>query len=127
MITSLFKKRPSKYNNNVATSGGDVSQVTREVLREGLLMKRGEVIKNWKERHFVLTSSTFEYFEPITKEPLGFILLSNAKLTKCDDELFNKKNCFQIVTKNRTLYVVADSDRSLKGILLNFQCSVQIG
>lgn len=37
--------------------------MSRQVLKEGSLLKRGKVNKQWKERHFVVDSKFAHYFQ----------------------------------------------------------------
>lgn len=75
---------------------------------------------NWKERVFVLTPKTLNYFEGNYEKRgkcRGSIALSSVKAVECvDDTVFDqdKRNCFQVVYDDLVLYISANGDEERK-------------
>lgn len=95
-------------------------------LRVSVMWKRAQGKKkvlssvNWKERVFVLTPKTLNYFEGTCEKRgkcKGSISLSSVKAVEfVDNTAFNqdKRNCFQVVYDDLVLYVNANSENDRK-------------
>lgn len=75
---------------------------------EGALKKKGEIVKNWKTRDFILTQDSLEYYKPGDRTTcLGKIDLDNAKIQKVPE---NNKYVFSVSTPNRVYVLESDSE-----------------
>lgn len=65
--------------------------------KQGYLVKRGGIVKNWKKRWFVLRGNILYYYSaPDQKEPLGFIPLERSSVQAVPEAKFKKLFCFEI-------------------------------
>eukprot|EP01091_Cochliopodium_minus_P014288 TRINITY_DN481_c0_g1_i2.p1 TRINITY_DN481_c0_g1~~TRINITY_DN481_c0_g1_i2.p1 ORF type:complete len:660 (-),score=256.17 TRINITY_DN481_c0_g1_i2:22-2001(-) len=77
--------------------------------KKGFLIKRGEVVKNWKKRWFILLDnpqSLLYYKNEKEKVPAGVIDLKGSKIKEVDVSLYKKEFCFSLLpevsyTKNK--------------------------
>jgi hypothetical protein len=77
--------------------------------KEGYLIKQGKLIKNWKKRFFFVESNNL-YYAPSIKERYstkGMIPLEGAEISETN--IPQKQYAFQIKTKDRVFYLVAES------------------
>eukprot|EP01114_Cavostelium_apophysatum_P022806 TRINITY_DN8379_c0_g1_i1.p1 TRINITY_DN8379_c0_g1~~TRINITY_DN8379_c0_g1_i1.p1 ORF type:complete len:588 (-),score=142.77 TRINITY_DN8379_c0_g1_i1:130-1893(-) len=103
-------------------SNAEVHLVTKSpnsCLKEGYLLKRSGMVKNWKKRWFTLSGNTLAYYrEKGEQEPMGFILMDQAALALVDERKFSKPFCFEITDQNDTFtkwhksYILAASSKS---------------
>ncbi|XP_017777247.1 PREDICTED: GTPase-activating protein isoform X2 [Nicrophorus vespilloides] len=86
---------------------------TPVTLKEGIMIKRAQGRKrfgrkNFKQRYFKLTTHDLSYSKMKGREPLCQIPLSNIlAVERLQEKSFKMKNMFQIVQKERALYVQA--------------------
>lgn len=99
--------------------------------KEGFLTKKGNVVKNWKRRWFVLNGTVLSYYKKPKvlfisyifihdKDdfPAGQILVKDATHVDClSESLDNKSFCFVVKTPQREFYISADSGLSLFQLL----------
>jgi len=96
----LFTKTPDEKNsliNHITTIQS--KKISENVLKEGYLNKKGEVMHGWKQRYFVLTKTYLKYFEgsiESTREEKGSIL--RASITEVRRVKDNPKS-LEIVVK----------------------------
>ncbi|XP_057303591.1 dual adapter for phosphotyrosine and 3-phosphotyrosine and 3-phosphoinositide-like [Hydractinia symbiolongicarpus] len=82
--------------------------------KEGYLVKRGAIHKNWKKRWFVLQKNLLKYYSDRKDHtPIRSINLSEAEQVS-EDFCDNKRNCFRLVLPSRTFYFVAGSPEEIK-------------
>ena len=97
-------------------SGSDEIFFTPE--KEGFLLKRGETVKSWKKRWFLLQFPNLYYFSSsqISSNNLtGVIPLDTSVIMiKKQDKSINKVTQFQIETRTRTYYLRADTEEDLE-------------
>jgi len=96
----LYTKTPEE-RNSIITHLGTLKnkKITENVLKEGYLNKKGEVMHGLKQRYFVLTKSYLKYFEgsiESTRDERGSILRAN--ITEVRRVKGNPKE-FEIVAK----------------------------
>eukprot|EP00012_Vannella_robusta_P002403 CAMPEP_0206191106 /NCGR_PEP_ID=MMETSP0166-20121206/5164_1 /ASSEMBLY_ACC=CAM_ASM_000260 /TAXON_ID=95228 /ORGANISM="Vannella robusta, Strain DIVA3 518/3/11/1/6" /LENGTH=181 /DNA_ID=CAMNT_0053607345 /DNA_START=507 /DNA_END=1049 /DNA_ORIENTATION=+ len=82
------------------------------LIKHGWMKKKGDVVKNWKKRYFVLsmvsdTCAQLKYFvSPDTTLAKGVIDISSIMELTCEPG-----SCtIELVTQNRTFYCKAESD-----------------
>ncbi|CAO1421516.1 unnamed protein product [Diamesa serratosioi] len=82
--------------------------------KEGYLLKRGEVNKNFQKRWFVLKGNLLFYFaQKYDRDPLGMIILEGCRIEPAEEEI--EKYCFQIIFHgNRTYIVSADTQVAME-------------
>ena len=75
----------------------------------GYLLKRGDVVRNWKRRWFILTTEGFlEYYTSESdSKPLGTVLVSDRVIRLEDDS--SKLNAISIETPKRVYFICADT------------------
>eukprot|EP00794_Sanderia_malayensis_P017440 gene17440-19184_t len=79
--------------------------------KEGYLVKRGAIHKNWKKRWFTLQKNELKYFRiKGASKPIRTLNLENA-LDIREDDTMDKLNCFALVFPWRTFYFYAGSSR----------------
>ncbi|KAL9645922.1 hypothetical protein ABK040_001031 [Willaertia magna] len=84
------------------------------IYKEGYLLKRGKIIKNWKKRYFVYQDHYLFYYNNQSKKiKKGVINLFEAKIKECPNEFKNEINIFKIITKNRILYLKCDDSNMM--------------
>ncbi|KAL0478465.1 ankyrin repeat and pleckstrin domain-containing protein [Acrasis kona] len=73
-----------------------------EIIKEGYLIKEGNIRRNWKKRWFVLKRDSFRYFKDVRdlKNEKGSISLAGAEV---DDQMGEKKRIFCIAIKDKTV------------------------
>ncbi|ELP92715.1 hypothetical protein EIN_371170 [Entamoeba invadens IP1] len=78
-------------------------------VRAGWLVKQGGSWKSWKKRWCVLTPTGMIFYFKDKKDvnSLGCVDVNSASEVLVEDE--KKKNCFGIVTPNRTFFMAAES------------------
>ena len=93
--------------------------------REGYLVKRGGIVKNWKKRWFVVQYDQMSYF--VTKESKKpqkvWDLKTLLKVNECECE--NKKNTFCLVFVARTIYCVAPTSLEMEQWILFYQRKIE--
>lgn len=77
--------------------------------KEGFMMKRGAIRKNWKTRWFVLQKNYLKYYK---KKESGspirtFDLRKATEVSQCDID--GKENCFKLVLPSRTFFMCSQS------------------
>jgi len=89
------------------------------VTREGWLMKQGGKVKNWKRRWFVIRGNVMHYFSTEEAfrhglEPAGAIPLSGCSVVFAEEKM-KKQFCFEISTRFRNYFLVAENELDLAG------------
>eukprot|EP00735_Rhodelphis_limneticus_P014986 TRINITY_DN9112_c0_g1::TRINITY_DN9112_c0_g1_i1::g.18218::m.18218 TRINITY_DN9112_c0_g1::TRINITY_DN9112_c0_g1_i1::g.18218 ORF type:complete len:180 (+),score=11.67,sp/Q9ST43/PH1_ARATH/41.23/3e-26,PH/PF00169.24/4.8e-23,PH_11/PF15413.1/5.1e-08,PH_3/PF14593.1/1.3e-08,PH_9/PF15410.1/0.00014,PH_8/PF15409.1/0.0023,PH_6/PF15406.1/0.015,PH_6/PF15406.1/1.9e+03 TRINITY_DN9112_c0_g1_i1:30-542(+) len=86
--------------------------LTGKKLKEGWLTKQGGIIRNWKERWFILTDSQLVYFKDKDAiQPQALINLKQCTSIKGAEELLQKDYSFQLQTPDRTYFFLASSEQ----------------
>eukprot|EP01122_Echinamoeba_exundans_P008511 TRINITY_DN2831_c0_g1_i1.p1 TRINITY_DN2831_c0_g1~~TRINITY_DN2831_c0_g1_i1.p1 ORF type:complete len:499 (+),score=118.44 TRINITY_DN2831_c0_g1_i1:50-1546(+) len=85
--------------------------------KEGQLRKQGHVVKNWKDRWFVIKNDTMYYFKTkkdTVREPLGTIPLENCT-TNVDNLKIKKPYMFELVSPSieKTFYIQASTQEDM--------------
>lgn len=99
--------------SGATTSTETIQNDTPVLLKEGLMIKRAQGRKrfgrkNFKQRYFKLTTHDLSYSKSRHKEALCQIPLSNIlAVERLNEKSFKMKNMFQIIQKERALYVQA--------------------
>ena len=89
--------------------GGRVA--SKSTMKTGWLSKRGQLVKSWKTRYFVLNGGWLRYFdsESATNQR-GAISLKQVNIVDSVSGPWLKRSCcFQVVTFDRTYYISAPS------------------
>lgn len=90
------------------------SEAREGATKAGMMWKIGGVVKNWKHRFFVLSSSGLLYYYKDEKSdsPQGVIMLERS--TTGDGSEAQRKNAFSLITPLRTYLFSCDSEQDLK-------------
>ncbi|XP_032222069.2 pleckstrin homology domain-containing family A member 1 isoform X4 [Nematostella vectensis] len=101
----------SSFSESVAGTRGI------KVIKDGYLVKKGAVVKNWKKRYFKLDLVKFSYYEKDTdRDPIRTIPtvdISEARVSKIVDG-GTKEHMFEVVTPHRTFYLQAYTDADMQ-------------
>jgi len=103
--------------NNFATS---ISSAFINALKIGYMVKRGDKMKSWKKRWFVLTHDKLQYYKNQTSGESGEAALGELNFFVCSDlQLADPKElkrflCFSITTPGRIWYFSCDSREDLE-------------
>jgi len=106
-----------KITPSMNQSYSDYPPPYNNAIKCGNLTKRGEKLKNWKKRYFLLTPDSIYYFESeksvrSNKEPLGAVLLMLCSNCTINTNM-KKENCFELTTPNRVYYCACNSKEEL--------------
>uniref|UniRef100_A0A3Q3X741 Dual adapter for phosphotyrosine and 3-phosphotyrosine and 3-phosphoinositide n=1 Tax=Mola mola TaxID=94237 RepID=A0A3Q3X741_MOLML len=75
--------------------------------KEGYLVKKGAIVKNWKQRWFTLNRYEFKYFkDKMCEEPIRTLDLRACSAVQFDYSQ-DRVNCFCLVFPERTFYLCA--------------------
>jgi len=92
------------------------------IYKEGFLTKKGNVVKNWKRRWFILRGTLLSYFKKQKDEfPQGVIIISpsnpslpsNQVVESLGEAMDTKTFCFKVNTPNRDFFISADSGKDM--------------
>eukprot|EP01130_Rhizamoeba_saxonica_P011706 TRINITY_DN486_c3_g3_i1.p1 TRINITY_DN486_c3_g3~~TRINITY_DN486_c3_g3_i1.p1 ORF type:complete len:484 (-),score=103.57 TRINITY_DN486_c3_g3_i1:38-1447(-) len=76
--------------------------------KEGHLMKRGHIVRNWKRRWFILKGDKLYYFRDQrsaeSSTPLGVVPLQFSTISR--DHNVKKLNCFELVGGNEKIFYI---------------------
>jgi len=88
------------------------SMSTETVLKEGFLSKRGQILKNWKLRWWVLRRDVLEYYKnPVDAKPKGLIRLWTANVMLLNLPEFGKRRqVLSVATPKRTYLLHAKTE-----------------
>jgi hypothetical protein len=124
-IQQSSKIAHSISNNNAATSSKELMLKGGNADYIGFLIKRGLQMKTWKKRYFVLKDNKLAYYvKPGETTPKGSISLCSAEFRIASDEtrakivvpaVFNNMPLFELITPNRTYYILAETMDELNG------------
>ena len=89
--------------------------------KDGYLVKRGEIVKNWKKRWFVVQSDQMAYYvsKDSTKPQKIWDLKTLLKVEECSCE--NKKNSFCLMFVDRTMFCEAETPIQVEEWIAFFQ------
>jgi len=77
----------------------DVASGAKRVHMHGWLWKRGNRIKTWKHRHFVLKTGTLSYYNQQSDlEPIKEVKVDGATAVIVADSKYKRPNCLEVVT-----------------------------
>uniref|UniRef100_UPI00358F8761 pleckstrin homology domain-containing family A member 1-like isoform X2 n=1 Tax=Myxine glutinosa TaxID=7769 RepID=UPI00358F8761 len=89
-------------------------------IKTGYCVKQGGMMKNWKQRYFVLSENAISYYKSdCERDPQRTISLRDVRSAREFDlsvrtsELLRRDNLFEIVTPNRTFFVQAPSPEEM--------------
>jgi len=90
------------------------------------LIKEGGKFKTWKKRWCVLKNNVIYYSKKQNSGELGIIRLHGVSV----DQVYisqrkKKRNCFEVVTPNRTYYLVAESEPEMHSWIEAIKQSIQ--
>lgn len=92
--------------------------------KEGFLVKRGGIHKNWKKRWFAIQKSELKYFDNRKSlKPIKSLDLKEA-IEVAEDYCDNRKNCFRLRFPTRTYYLVAETPADVKSWIDFFQWKI---
>lgn len=77
--------------------------------KEGYLVKRGAIRKNWKKRWFLIQKNHLIYFENHKSTNPRRVIDLNDAISMDEEMCVNKPNCFKLVLPERTFYFEASS------------------
>ncbi|EDR22686.1 serine/threonine protein kinase 3/4, putative [Entamoeba dispar SAW760] len=82
-----------------------VSIPTNKIIKEGFMVKRGHIVRNWLQRWFVLTNDILYYFDEQKLHLKGYIPLAFGTITRSPE--MKKQPCFQLVSplQNKTYFI----------------------
>ncbi|XP_060098237.1 ras GTPase-activating protein 2 isoform X2 [Heteronotia binoei] len=101
-VSSTESKEPNVMSEPVHLKEGDMYKRAQGRTRIGK--------KNFKKRWFCLTSRELTYHKQQDKEPIYSVPVRNIlAVEKLDESSFNKKNMFQVMHVEKTLYVQANN------------------
>ncbi|XP_077204902.1 ras GTPase-activating protein 2 isoform X4 [Paroedura picta] len=112
-----YTEAVKKFLDEVSSTESKEPNVMSELvhLKEGEMYKRAQGRtrigkKNFKKRWFCLTSRELTYHKQQDKEPIYSVPVRNIlAVEKLDESSFNKKNMFQVIHVEKTLYVQASN------------------
>ncbi|KAL8187813.1 UNVERIFIED_CONTAM: Ras GTPase-activating protein 2 [Gekko kuhli] len=112
-----YTEAVKKFLDEVSSTESKEPNVMSEPvhLKEGEMYKRAQGRtrigkKNFKKRWFCLTSRELTYHKQQDKEPIYSVPVRNIlAVEKLDESAFNKKNMFQVIHVEKTLYVQANN------------------
>ncbi|KAK3285017.1 hypothetical protein CYMTET_7360 [Cymbomonas tetramitiformis] len=83
--------------------------------RSGWLMKQGAIIKTWRRRWFVMKQGKIFWFKSddvnSKSVPRGVVEIKGCLSVKGAEEMLNKPYAFEVSTRDKTMYFIADNDR----------------
>jgi len=81
---------------------------------DGLLRKKGHIVKNWKLRWFVIKNDKIWYFksQQEIEVPLGEIDLTDSVLSTSSPNI-KKDNCFELVCGSGKIYYIRASSKEI--------------
>jgi len=90
------------------------SRTTANVIKQGHLTKKGALVKNWKDRYWILSYATLSYYKSSKdSEPVGEIKLRGCEVRNAPDSAEDK--CyFELVAPFRTYFLKANSEELCK-------------
>merc|ERR1719445_1535642 len=89
-----------------------VAIAASDILKEGRLVKQSRYMKEWRQRHFVLTQQFLCSFKAQGdyRSPTEVIRLSECSTVKsCEDEI-GKENAFKIEANGTVFHLIAESN-----------------
>ena len=94
----------------IALDGAEESLLDLPIAsKEGYLIKRGAIHKNWKKRWFILQKNILQYYkEKDCDEPIRSLDLKHA-IAVCKDPIDDKEHCFSLQLPKRNFYFHASS------------------
>lgn len=114
-------KKTSFDNNTMAKPSLDLHIASKE----GYLVKRGAIHKNWKKRWFVLQKNFLKYYKDKKDDaPIRTIDLIEA-MHAVEDFCDGRKNCFRLALPNRIFYFVANSPLEAKSWIEMLQWKIE--
>ncbi|KAG9395970.1 PH domain [Carpediemonas membranifera] len=86
-------------------------ETPESISKKGWMTKQGHVVKNWKQRWFVLKNSMLMYYksDADTTHPAGVIDLADAAVQPSD----KKDHCMELTTKDKVFYISVGSKPEL--------------
>eukprot|EP01117_Protostelium_nocturnum_P017342 TRINITY_DN7052_c0_g1_i1.p1 TRINITY_DN7052_c0_g1~~TRINITY_DN7052_c0_g1_i1.p1 ORF type:complete len:384 (-),score=104.49 TRINITY_DN7052_c0_g1_i1:40-1191(-) len=107
-IRAKYEHKEYVYNSEACYYGRTPAGLPK---REGLLIKQGGQVKNWKKRTFVLLGSVLTYYKTVGSAA-GAIHLKDMLSVDCNTTT-EKKFCFSIKTGSRTWFFVGEDDKDV--------------
>jgi hypothetical protein len=101
----------------------------REPDREGFLKKQGHVVKNWKNRWFILKNTNLFYFKKKgDPKPLGEIPLEGSNVRRVNDKELKRSYCFELFSPSiqKAFYIQASTDNELESWMKALQSGSSI-
>jgi len=83
-----------------------------EIIKKGVMLKKGGIVKSWKRRHFILKSDKYLYYYEKTMEnnETLYHLRGCADLTNITSIKITEDKTFEIVTPKRTWYFACQNN-----------------
>lgn len=106
----------SQSTDSLTRSGSAGATSTIKPIKEGYLIKKGAVVKNWKKRYFKLDFLKLAYYEKETdKEPIKVIYSTDIKdARKAPGVDNNREYLFEVVTSTRTFLFQGSTEEEMK-------------
>ena len=118
-----------------AVAGGAVLPVydLSQSIKEGYLLKRGDVFKTWKIRYFVMLPRTLLYYSERSENqasqvPKGSITLVSAAVEREPPSEYEKTHCFSVtpIDEERTYILVAADEADRESWLAALRKQVEV-
>ncbi|XP_066914683.1 dual adapter for phosphotyrosine and 3-phosphotyrosine and 3-phosphoinositide-like isoform X2 [Clytia hemisphaerica] len=113
--------KQTSFNQDMAKPSPDLHIASKE----GYLIKRGAIHKNWKKRWFVLQKNLLKYYkEKEESTPIKTIDLVDA-MHAVEDFCDGRNNCFRLAMPTRIFYFVASSPSEAKSWIELLQWKIE--
>ncbi|KAL6076948.1 Pleckstrin y domain-containing H member 2 [Balamuthia mandrillaris] len=87
----------------------------KEVFKQGWMTKKGNHVKNWKRRFFVLSKKELKYFvNDMAFKAKGVVLIKEVKAVQLSTDARAPNFSFELVTPSRTYVFSCESQQDVE-------------